>query len=59
MWNYGVQKLGAPHAAIYQNVIPLVAVISAWWMIGETPLSFQILGGALIIGGLVLMRRSR
>ena len=59
MWNYGVQKLGAPHAAIYQNVIPLVAVISAWWMIGETPLSFQILGGALIIGGLVLMRRGR
>ena len=59
MWNYGVQKLGAPHAAIYQNVIPLVAVISAWWMIGETPLSFQIWGGVLIIGGLVLMRRGR
>ncbi len=59
MWNYGVQKLGAPHAAIYQNVIPLVAVISAWWMIGETPLAFQIWGGALIIGGLVLMRRGR
>jgi drug/metabolite transporter (DMT)-like permease len=59
MWNYGVQKLGAPHAAIYQNVIPLVAVVSAWWMIGETPLMFQIWGGVLIIGGLVLMRRSR
>ena len=59
MWNYGVQKLGAPHASIYQNVIPLVAVVSAWWMIGETPLMFQIWGGALIIGGLVLMRRSR
>jgi len=59
MWNYGVQKVGAPHAAIYQNVIPLVAVISAWWMIGEVPLSLQIWGGALIIAGLIVMRRSR
>lgn len=59
MWNYGVQKLGAPHASIYQNVIPFVAVISAWWMIGETPLPLQIWGGTLIIGGLLIMRRSR
>lgn len=58
MWNYGVQKIGAPHAAIYQNVIPLVAVISSWWLIGEIPLSLQIWGGVLIIGGLVIMRRS-
>jgi drug/metabolite transporter (DMT)-like permease len=59
MWNYGIQKLGAPHASIYQNVIPIVAVISAWWMIGETPLPLQIWGGVLIIGGLFIMRRGR
>ncbi len=59
MWNFGVQKLGAPHASIYQNVIPLVAVIGAWWMIGEIPLTLQLWGGALIIAGLVVMRRSR
>lgn len=58
MWNYGVQKIGAPHAAIYQNVIPLVAVVSSWWLIGEIPLALQLWGGGLIIGGLVIMRRS-
>ena len=59
MWNYGVQKVGAPHAAIYQNVIPLVAVLSAWLMINEIPLALQIWGGAMIIAGLVVMRRGR
>ena len=59
MWNYGVQKVGAPHASIYQNVIPLVAVVGAWLLIGEVPLSLQIWGGALIIVGLIVMRRSR
>ena len=59
MWNYGVQKLGAPHAAIYQNVIPLVAVVGAWVLIQEIPVVLQLWGGALIIGGLIVMRRSR
>lgn len=59
MWNYGVQKVGAPHAAIYQNVIPLIAVIGAWILIHEVPSALQLFGGALIIAGLVVMRRSR
>ena len=59
MWNYGIQTLGAPHAAIYQNIIPLVAVLGAWWMLNEIPLPLQIWGGLLIVGGLLLMRRSR
>jgi len=59
MWNYGVQKLGAPHAAIYQNVIPLVAVAGAWFLIQETPVALQLWGGALIIGGLIVMRKGR
>jgi drug/metabolite transporter (DMT)-like permease len=59
MWNYGVQKVGAPHAAIYQNLIPLVALLGSWVLINEVPVSLQILGGILIIGGLVVMRRSR
>lgn len=59
MWNYGVQKVGAPHAAIYQNVIPLVALLGAWLMINEIPVALQLWGGVLIIAGLVVMRRSR
>ena len=59
MWNDGIGKVGAPHAAIYQNVIPLVAVIGAWLMIGEIPTALQLCGGGLIIAGLLVMRQSR
>ena len=53
------KKVGAPHAVIYQNIIPLVAVLSAWLMIDEIPLALQIWGRAMNIAGLVIMRRGR
>ena len=59
LWNHCIGKVGAPHAAIYQNVIPLVTVIGAWWMINEIPTLLQLAGGVLIIVGLIVMRRSR
>ena len=59
MWNYGVRHAGAAHAAIIQNVIPLIAIVAAWITRGETATAEQLLGGTLIIGGLFTMRRSR
>lgn len=59
MWHYGVRHAGAAHAAIFQNVVPLVAIIVAWLTQGEQITSAQILGGVLIVGGLIAMRISR
>lgn len=59
MWNYGVREAGAAHAAVFQNMIPVFAFISAWIVRGETISLSQIIGGTLIIGGLVVMRRAR
>ena len=59
MWNYGVRHAGAAHAAIIQNVIPLIAIVAAWITRGETATAPQLFGGTLIIGGLFTMRRSR
>lgn len=59
MWNYGVREAGAAHAAVYQNLIPVIAFLSAWVVRGETVSTFQMIGGTLIIGGLVVMRRAR
>lgn len=60
MWNYGVQQLGASHAAVYQNLVPLVALLAAWLSpLGETITSKQLLGGSLIIVGLFVTRRLR
>ncbi len=58
-WHYGVRQLGASHAAVYQNAVTLVAVLGGWLWVGEQPLLSQILGGALIIAGLLMMRKGR
>lgn len=59
MWHFGVQHAGPAHASIIQNLIPLVALCAAWVFRGEGVTSAQLLGGALILGGLVTMRAGR
>lgn len=59
MWSYGVRQSGAAHAAIIQNLVPVVAIVAAWITRGETASTAQILGGLLILGGLVIMRSRR
>lgn len=59
MWNYGVRHAGAAHAAIIQNLIPLVAIVAAWLSRSEVPTTWQITGGVLILTGLIVMRNAR
>ncbi len=56
MWSFGVRHAGAAHAAVIQNLIPLVAIAVAWVSRGETPTTAQLVGGALILSGLLAMR---
>jgi drug/metabolite transporter (DMT)-like permease len=57
MWSFGVKILGASHAAIYSNLIPLIALLLGWACLSEVPTLLQIVGGAMIICGLLVMRR--
>ena len=59
MWNVGVRQVGPSHAAGFQNLVPIIALITSWLLLGEVPLLLQILGGILIIAGLVVMRWQR
>ena len=59
MWNYGIHQLGASHAAGFQNLVPLVALVASWALIGEVPFPLQLVGGCLIIAGLLNMRWNR
>jgi drug/metabolite transporter (DMT)-like permease len=58
-WHAGVRALGGSHAAVYQNVVTLVAVVGGWLVLKEQPLAAQIIGGLLTIAGLYLMRKGR
>jgi drug/metabolite transporter (DMT)-like permease len=59
MWSYGVKYAGAAHATMFQNLSPIVAIVSAWLILGESLSTAQAFGGALILGGLFIVRRAR
>jgi drug/metabolite transporter (DMT)-like permease len=56
LWYYGVRTVGPTRTALYGNLQPLVALIAAWLMLGETPTLWQYVGAASILGGVLLTR---
>ena len=57
-WSIGVRHVGASHTAAFGNLTPIVALIASFLLIGESIRLVQIIGGALIVGGLISMRRT-
>lgn len=51
---YGVSRLGNTRTASYSNVVPVFALLSAWVWLGQTPRPVQIVGAAVIIGGVTI-----
>ncbi len=58
-WHVGVRGVGAAYAAVYQNLVTLVALLGGWVFFAEIPSAVQFLGGGLTILGLFMMRRGR
>jgi len=58
-WNNAVRTLGASHTAAFGNLVPLVALVSGYFILDDRILPAQIAGGSLIILGLVIMRYAR
>ncbi len=56
IWYRGVQKLGPARTAIYSNFTPVVAMLGAWALLGETPTAWQIGGAGGIFAGITLTR---
>jgi drug/metabolite transporter (DMT)-like permease len=59
LWNFGVQHAGAAHAAVVQNLVPIIAMGSAFFLRDEAITTAQMIGGVLIISGLLIMRSGR
>lgn len=55
-WYRGVRVIGPTRTAMYSNLQPVVAVLMAWWLLGETPTWWQGVGTGCILGGLLLTR---
>ncbi len=59
LWYYGIRHLGSSRTAVYSNTVPVVALIVAWLTLGEVPTWVQVVGTALIVGGIGLARLRR
>jgi len=56
IWYRGVQRLGSTRTATYSNAVPVVALITAWLLLGEIPSGLQWLGAGIVLAGVVLTR---
>jgi drug/metabolite transporter (DMT)-like permease len=57
-WNFGTSRVGIVIAAIYLNLIPVVAILVSA-ALGHRPTSVQLLGGALVLVGVVQLQLRR
>jgi drug/metabolite transporter (DMT)-like permease len=55
LWLYGVRRLGVTVAAIYGNLVPVFAILVAI-PLGTTPRTLEIVGGAVILVGVLIVQ---
>ncbi len=56
LWYRGVRILGNTRTAIYSNLVPVMALVTAWLWLDEVPGALQLLGAAIILAGLTVAR---
>ena len=59
LWYRGVRAIGQSRTSVYLNLVPVIALIAAWFWLEELPTPQQLLGAGVILSGVVVARRSR
>jgi len=54
VWNYALERVSAPRAAIFLNLQPLVGALLGIVWLGERATVFTAAGGAMVVAGLAL-----
>ena len=58
LWYQGVRRIGQNRTSVYQNLVPVLALCSAWLWLSEIPTAQQLVGAGVILSGVVVARRS-
>jgi drug/metabolite transporter (DMT)-like permease len=59
IWYTGVSRIGSARTALYDNLVTVFAVASAWILLSETMTAIQIAGAVLVFVSLYLVRRNQ
>jgi drug/metabolite transporter (DMT)-like permease len=57
IWYTGVSRIGSARTSLYDNLVTVFAVASAWILLAEGMTAIQIIGAALVFGSLYVARR--
>ena len=58
-WNTGVNRLGIQTGGLWQNMVPVFAVLISLLFFGVQPLAEQLVGGAVVLVGVLYMQGQR
>ena len=58
IWNVAVRRIGPSRTALYSNLVPFAGVAAGAVLLREAVVPLQLVGGALVIAGLVVVRRA-
>ena len=57
IWNASVLKVGSSRTAAVSNLVPFIGVVAGVVLQGDRVTALQVVGGALIVAGVVVVRR--
>lgn len=58
-WNTGVSRLGIQTGGLWQNMVPVFAVLISLLFFGVQPLAEQLIGGTVVLAGVLYMQWQR
>jgi drug/metabolite transporter (DMT)-like permease len=58
IWNGAVRRIGPSRTALYSNLVPFAGVAAGAVLLDEAVVLLQVAGGALVVLGLVVVRRA-
>lgn len=56
-WAFGLSRTSASASASFLYLIPVLAVLISWGLLGEVPSSRALIGGVLVLAGVALVNR--
>lgn len=58
LYNWGISKVSASKASSYINLVPVMAIITGWLLLGEKLNIIQVLSAVVILFGVIMSQRS-
>ncbi|WP_309118201.1 DMT family transporter [Paenibacillus sp.] len=58
-WNQGISVVGASASSMFMNIPPFVAIVVAYFVLGDAIRASQIVGGLLILTGVFIASREK